>query len=623
MTGTASVFSLVQDDHARAESEAWAHFVASASETAFHASWLGILCTQVDHVQGALLLLRAEDGVGYAPVAVWPDPSRPMQHLGPAAEKTLRSRSGTVVGPDGISAPLKGQPAFVGYPIEVNGALHGAVVLQLGVADDKELQRALRQVHWAIGWMLDRFRQQLLADESQARWRLGLITELMALALDEPRFASAVLAVVNALAARLDCDRVALGVDRAGAVEVLAVSHTATFDARTNMVRLLGEAMDEVLDLDLPLVYPSGDGDEFGVLAHAQLARECRDTAICSVPLLDNGHAFGVLTLERTSGKLFDPPTVDLCRTLGQALGPLLALKQEAERGVWARMHGQGRDALQVLFGPRQPGIKLVAAATAMLLLFVGLVTGEYRVSARTVIEGAVQRAAVAPFEGYLLDSRVRAGDTVRQGQVLARIDDKDLLLEQARWSAERAQLQSKYRQAFSAQDRASMQQLLAQTGQAQAQLNLVESKLVRSVLRAPYDGIVVSGDLSQLLGTPLELGKVLFEIAPLDAYRIILQVDERDMADLRMGQRGELVLSGLPGQPLPFSVKQITPVTSAKDGANHFRVEAQVDPQAFDRLRPGMEGVGKVSVGERRLIWIWTHSLIDWLRLTLWKWLP
>ena len=39
--------------------------------------------------------------------------------------------------------------------------------------------------------------------------------------------------------------------------------------------------------------------------------------------------------------------------------------------------------------------------------------------------------------------------------------------------------------------------------------------------------------------------------------------------------------------------------------------------------LRPGMEGVGKVSVGERKLIWIFTHSLFDWFRLWSWKWMP
>jgi len=40
------------------------------------------------------------------------------------------------------------------------------------------------------------------------------------------------------------------------------------------------------------------------------------------------------------------------------------------------------------------------------------------------------------------------------------------------------------------------------------------------------------------------------------------------------------------------------------------------------DRLRPGMEGVAKVEAGNRKLIWIATHKLMDWLKLTLWSWI-
>ena len=88
---------------------------------------------------------------------------------------------------------------------------------------------------------------------------------------------------------------------------------------------------------------------------------------------------------------------------------------------------------------------------------------------------------------------------------------------------------------------------LAAQIDQVEAMLSLVTDKLARATLLAPFDGIVVSGDLHQLLGTPVELGKVLFQIAPLDAYRVILQVEERDIAHLKVGQQGELTLSGIP----------------------------------------------------------------------------
>ena len=70
------------------------------------------------------------------------------------------------------------------------------------------------------------------------------------------------------------------------------------------------------------------------------------------------------------------------------------------------------------------------------------------------------------------------------------------------------------------------------------------------------------------------------------------------------------------------FVVDKITPVSNAKDGSNFFKIEASLqDPP--EHLRPGMKGVGKVDVGERRYIWIWTHRMIDWMRLWVWSWWP
>jgi hypothetical protein len=68
--------------------------------------------------------------------------------------------------------------------------------------------------------------------------------------------------------------------------------------------------------------------------------------------------------------------------------------------------------------------------------------------------------------------------------------------------------------------------------------------------------------------------------------------------------------------------VARVTPVSTPEDGRNYFRVEARLD-HGIERLRPGMEGVAKVGVGERKLIWIWTRYLLDWARLQVWSLVP
>jgi hypothetical protein len=50
--------------------------------------------------------------------------------------------------------------------------------------------------------------------------------------------------------------------------------------------------------------------------------------------------------------------------------------------------------------------------------------------------------------------------------------------------------------------------------------------------------------------------------------------------------------------------------------------VEARLE-KIPERLRPGMEGVGKIEIGQRKLAWIWSHEVINWLRLKTWNWLP
>jgi multidrug resistance efflux pump len=228
----------------------------------------------------------------------------------------------------------------------------------------------------------------------------------------------------------------------------------------------------------------------------------------------------------------------------------------------------------------------------------------------------------VAPFEGYLREAPARAGDLVKSGQVLAVLDDKDLKLERVRWESELEVALRKEREAMAKANPVDQRLAAAQANQARTQLDLVLSKLARVQVSAPFDGVVVKGDLSQLLGSPLEQGKVLFELAPLDSWRVVLKVDERDIGYVAQGAKGELVLSSLPGSSWPFTVKKLTPISVAEDGRNYFRVEAELGQQA-PKLSPNMEGVAKVAAGERSLLWIWTHPLVYWARLNWWKLMP
>src|SRR4029077_17076324 len=104
-----------------------------------------------------------------------------VQYLSPAAERTITERRGVVIAPSAASA--LDQHAYVGYPIEVSGVLHGAVVIDVAPGPEFALQRALRLLHWASAWLIDRFQKQTLVEHDARLSRLGIAMDLVATAM--------------------------------------------------------------------------------------------------------------------------------------------------------------------------------------------------------------------------------------------------------------------------------------------------------------------------------------------------------------------------------------------------------------------------------------------------------
>ena len=291
--------------------------------------------------------------------------------------------------------------------------------------------------------------------------------------------------------------------------------------------------MEDVVDRLEPIAYkPPEENAAMSVTeqdsAHARLSSESGAKSILSVPLQLGAECIAVVTLERNSGEAFNELETTWLETLASLLPAVIDQKRRAERGYFSHLRDDAKRLLTRLFGPRYLIWKFSASLIVVSVLLLALVKIDYRVTAKTVIEGEVQSSVVAPFEGFVVASYVRAGDTVKKGQVLCLLDDHDLKLEQNKWYSEREQHVRKLREAMANHEMSDVQVLSAQVQQADAQYAMVTDRLSRVQITAPFDGVIISGDLSQLIGSPVELGKQLFEIAPLQAYRVILQVDER-----------------------------------------------------------------------------------------------
>ncbi len=602
------------------ENDPWAQLRASRDVRAFSAAWLQIQARLIDaEVRYGAVVLGTPDQGPFAPTAVWPQGAVRNPELAAAIEEAISKRHSVVKGSKPGVAKSPDSHA-IASPLVVDGQICGAVALEVEHLSEAKLRQVTEQLEWGAGWLETNVHRNKYTSSD----RLITVLELIATSLHHDRFQASATAVATELAGILGCERVAIGFLRGKHSQVRALSHSASFGKKANLIRSIEAAMDESIDQHATVVFPAPEGGALQVTrSHAELAKQQGDESICTIPLTEGERLLGAMVLERPAGEPFDARTIQLCEHTASLLGPLLDVKRKDDRWLIGKAADSARAQVKKLIGPRHTGLKLASFSIVALVLFFTFAEGNYRVTADARLEGTVQRAVAVPVAGYVVDATVRAGDIVKAGDILFSLDDRDLRLERLKWASQKLQSSREYSEAVAGHDRAKARILSAQVEQAEAEIALLDEQLDRTRVTAPFDSFVVSGDLSQSLGSPVERGDILFELAPLNSYRVILEVDERDIDDVAEQQTGHLALASAADERLPITVERITPLSTAEEGRNFFRVEARLDGEVPSMLRPGMEGAGKINIEERKLVWIWTHKITHWLRMFFWSWWP
>lgn len=607
---------MLDKDQPKTNAALWESFTAARSDQDYYRGWLGLQSRLIPGAFQGVIVVAGENH-RFSPVAGWPEQHADISHLMDVVEQVLDERCGML-----RELHTTGRYA-IAYPLLIDEKLTGVVALEIAASEEDELKTAMEQLQWGAAWLELLVRRKQADEDSAALTRLKAAVDLLAVTLGENQFSGAATAFVTELAAAIDCDRVSMGFLRGRHVSVEAVSHSADFSKKMNLARAIGLAMDEVILQRQELIYPLPEGGDVLICReHETLSRQQNDAQIASFPLFGQGRYYGALTCERPMDRPFSPEEIDFFRAVAALVGPALEAKENNDRHLLTKVRDAGKVQLQRMFGPRYLGRKLCVLLLLILVVGLSVLEGDYRLVADTTLEGAVRRAVVAPFDGFINQAAARAGDLVEKDQLLCALDDRDLRLEKLANISQRNQLQKQVQDAQAKHDRAQANILRARLDQARAELQLTEAMLQRSRLTAPFKGLLVSGDLSQRLGGAVEKGEILFEVTPLEAYRVILEVDERRIGDVKTGQEGRMVLSSQPDNRYRFTITKITPITTASDGRNYFRVEARLET-ADDGLRPGMEGIGKIFIERRLLIRIWTRALAEWLQLWIWGWLP
>jgi len=564
-------------------------------------TWLSWQCQMISGALQGEIHEVAPDGSLVPAIDAWPADT-PCSPLLSSAVARVAKEQKAIVDSGTDSPPHVDECNVIAQPVTVNEALCVIVAFKLSPRSDVQLRAVMQLLQWGVIWL-----ETLLKDSGTTkRHPSNAVTEILQVLLRPGSFSELMSSLCDELSERYTCDRVSVGVTKSISTRLVGVTKNVRIVSHSSLQQDLEAAMTEACDLKAPVEFPDS---EMPALCHRALARRQGMNYVFTQPLQFENNTYGAITMERSASQPMTPEhRAELDRVapiLGYHLRSLLSERYSIHSRVkrFGRNVVNGKTALLVMVG-------VIAA-----LYFV---PGNYRVDSDATVKGAIQQAVVAPIDGYIAEAFVRAGDTVERDEVLVQLQEFELNLERQKWQSEYERNAKVYVEALAMHQRAQSGIAEARMAETEAELKLIDVKLERASLRAPFSGIVVTGDLDQSLGTPVSRGQVLFEVAPLDNYRVDLEVSERDIAEVSVGQQGQLRLIGLPDQRFPVTVTKTAPIATAEDGGSYFRVEAQMDAPD-ERIRPGMQGITKLDVGQRSLVWIWTRNL--WSRIRLWLW--
>jgi len=293
---------------------------------------------------------------------------------------------------------------------------------------------------------------------------------------------------------------------------------------------------------------------------------------------------------------------------------PLLSLASRARRN-WQTGH-RGK----VLFWVSVP---------AFLLALFFILPVPLRITADCSVRPHFRTTAVAEVSGRITEVLVSEGDTVEEGQILARLDDRDFttqlaILEQQRmrWGVEAARAQAAGNEA-----ERKLAQLSAK--REEESIRRMEYLRERTLIRAPISGVVVSKNLHNREGEYLETGRPFCEIASIQRYEVVLEIKQRDIGELlRALERDGTVplrfaLHSHSNERLEASLESgmaISQTPEIKPDGSFFLavIEFPEDSPLRAVLKPGYTGKAKIRIGRTNVAYSLTRPFLNIVRVEL-----
>jgi membrane fusion protein (multidrug efflux system) len=216
-------------------------------------------------------------------------------------------------------------------------------------------------------------------------------------------------------------------------------------------------------------------------------------------------------------------------------------------------------------------------------------ISASYSGTASLVADHEAQ--VVAKTSGVMLKLFVEEGMLVKQGQLLAQLDDAN-----ARSSAAQTEAQMHKAEAVFARAEQSIKKDLIPRAEydtdkfdmlsQRAAFEVAKLQLAYTQILAPVSGVIA--ERSVKIGNYVQTNATMFRIVGMDPLQAVLNVPERQLGILKAGQTVRLDADALSGKKFTGEIKRIAPVVDPASGT--FRVTCEFH-DTTGLLRPGMFG--------------------------------
>ncbi len=235
---------------------------------------------------------------------------------------------------------------------------------------------------------------------------------------------------------------------------------------------------------------------------------------------------------------------------------------------------------------PARPG-DARAAAVEVTPAQIGSIARTLTVSG--VVEPIRTVGVNSQLSGALVSVLAEEGNMVRAGQVLARLDDRELQAELVAAEAAFQVAEAAYQRAVQLRDRQVItlpEYERERTAHAatKARLDQVRTRLGFATITATIAGVITKKEVEA--GDVVASQSRLFDLADLSVLVVRVQVSELDVVHLREGNPVSIGLDAFPGRELRGRIRRVFP--AADPTTRLVPVEVALEGEAMDLARPG-----------------------------------